>query len=363
VIEGHWSGTTSGTKCQPESGVRERVDDLMGREAAMTRTAKFSILAALAAILGGCGGPDSAGAKGSGDVVRIGAYSVVKEAFHDGLIPAFAKRWKAKTGRDVTFEESYNGSGAQARAIKQGQPADVAVLSLEDDMELLAKAGIVKSDWNAGPNKGMLTNSLVVIGHRDGNPKALADWSDLAKPGVVVLYPDPMTSGGAKWNVSAIYGATKPPGELIAKVQKNVANMDASGRQSVATFERGVGDAVVTYENELLLRKKTGKAIPYVIPERTLLIESPVALVDANVEKHGNREVAEAFLAFLLSAEGQTILADYGFRPIDPSVPDKTGRPLPKGVFRIADLGGWKAVNVEVFGKQGVWKKSLMDGQ
>ncbi len=127
--------------------------------------------------------------------------------------------------------------------------------------------------------------------------------------------------------------------------------MDASGRQSVATFERGMGDAFVTYENELLLRKKTGKAIPYVIPERTLLIESPVALVDANVEKHGNREVAEAFLAFLLSAEGQAILADFGFRPIDPKVPDKTGRPLPKGLFRIADLGGWKTVNAEVFGK------------
>src|SRR3954462_2055909 len=134
--------------------------------------------------------------------------------------------------------------------------------------------------------------------------------------------------------------------------------MDAAGRQSVATFERGAADALVTYENELLLRKKSGKAIPYVIPPSTLLIESPVALVDANVEKHKNREVAEAFLAFLLSKEGQEILADFGFRPIDPNVPDKTGQPLPKGVFRIGDLGGWKAVNREVFGKDGVWTKA-----
>lgn len=321
----------------------------------MRRSAKPLILAALMTTLGGCGGPSTEGANGSSDVVRIGAYSVVKEAFHDGLIPAFTKSWKAKTGRDVQFEESYNGSGAQARAIKAGQPADIAILSLEDDVELLVKAGLVKSEWKSGTNKGMLTNSLVVIGHRDGNPKGIADWSDLAKPGVGVLYPDPMTSGGAKWNVAAIFGATEPAGSLLAKVQHNVVNMDASGRQSVGTFERGVGDALVTYENELLLRKKIGKAIPYVIPERTLLIESPVALVEANLDKHKNREVTEAFLAFLLSPEGQAILVDYGFRPINASVS--------KGVFRIADLGGWKTVNAEVFGKTGAWTNAVMNGR
>ncbi len=321
----------------------------------MRRTAKPLILAAVMATLNGCGGPSTDSANGSSDVVRIGVYSVVKEAIHDGLIPAFTKSWKAKTGRDVQFEESYNGSGAQARAIKAGQPADIAILSLEDDVELLVKAGLVKSEWKAGTNKGMLTNSLVVIGHRDGNPKGIADWSDLAKPGVGVLYPDPMTSGGAKWNVAAIFGATEPAGSLLAKVQQNVVNMDASGRQSVGTFERGVGDALVTYENELLLRKKIGKAIPYVIPKRTLLIESPVALVEANLDKHKNREVAEAFLAFLLSPDGQAILVDYGFRPIDAKGP--------KGVFRIADLGGWKTVNAEVFGKTGAWTKALMNGK
>ncbi|MDB5350749.1 MAG: sbpA [Planctomycetota bacterium] len=326
-------------------------------------------LAAILSALAGCSGGDAAPASSTSDIVRIGAYSVVKEAFHDGLMPAFAKQWKAKTGRDVTFEEAYNASGAQARNIKQGYEADVAVLSLEDDMELLAKAGLVKSGWNGGPNKGMLTNSLVVIGHREGNPKAIAGWSDLEKPGVGVLYPDPKTSGGAKWNVGAIYGnallGSKSKGGTpdlnavkasLAKVQKNVVNMDASGRQSASSFyERGMGDALVTYENELLLRKKAGKAISYVIPPATLLIESPVALVDTYVEKHKNREVAEAFLAFLLSPEGQGILAEFGFRPVDPKVPDRTGQPLPKGVFRIADLGGWPTVNAEVFGPKGVW--------
>ena len=337
------------------------------------KTHRISLGLVLLAFFAGCGGGEnvsSTGDKSSSDTLRIGAYSVVKEAFQDGLIPAFTKIWKEKTGREVTFEQSYNPSGAQARTIKSGQPADIAVLSLEDDMNVLVQAGLVKSDWNTGPNKGMLTNSLVVIGHRDGNPKAIADWSDLSKPGIGVLYPDPKTSGGAKWNVGAIYGSSwlkskpdlAPVRERLATIQKNVVNMDASGRQSVATFERGVGDALVTYENELLLRKKAGKAIPFVIPASTLVIESPVAIVDTNVNSHKNRTVAEAFLAFLLSKEGQDILADFGFRPIDPNVPFKAGEPLPKGAFRISDLGGWKTVNKEVFGKDGLWTKSLLEG-
>ena len=141
------------------------------------------------------------------DTLTLGAYSVVREAFHDGLIPAFAESGGRETGRAVRFEESYNGSGAQARAIASGFDADIAVLSLESDMDLLVKAGVVRKDWNAGPHRGNVTRSLVVIGHRDGNPKAIRDWADLARPGVGVLYPDPKTSGGARWNIAAIWGA------------------------------------------------------------------------------------------------------------------------------------------------------------
>ena len=329
-----------------------------------------SSLAAAALVLAlgvaGCASGFAGGNSGPTDTLAVGAYSVVREAFHDAILPAFAKEWKARTGRDVRFEESYNGSGAQSRAIASGFDADVAVLSLEGDVDRLVKAGLVKKTWKDGPTRGMMTRSLVVIGVRDGNPKGVADWADLARPGVGVLYPDPKTSGGARWNINAVYGAGllgptfeggKPDPDaaraLLAKVQARVVNMDSSGRQSMATFERGTGDAVVTYENELLLqRKMTGKAAPYVVPPATLLIEGPAVVVDASVERHGNRPLAEAFLEFLRGDRGQALLADYGFRPVDPRLDT---RPLPPRLFTMTDLGGWSKVNESVYGPGGVW--------
>jgi sulfate/thiosulfate-binding protein len=309
---------------------------------------------------------------GNGDVLTIGAYSVVREAFHEGILPAFASRWKTATGRDVRFEESYNGSGAQTRAISAGFDADVAVLSLEGDVDKLVKAGLVASSWKDGPERGMITRSVVVIGHRPGNPKGIRDWGDLAHPGVGVLYPDPKTSGGARWNINAIYGAGLLGGgepapeaarELLARVQANVVTMDASGRQSVGTFQRGTGDAIVTYENELLLQRiMTGEEVPYVIPAATLLIEGPAAIVDTSVRRHGNRPLAEAFLAFLRSPEGQRILGRYGFRPLDPTLEtDSTRSPLPSRLFTMKDLGGWSKINKVVYGPGGVWDSIFTD--
>src|SRR4051812_11940196 len=133
------------------------------------------------------------------DTLTIGAYSVVREAFHEGLLPAFAAHWKRSTGRSVRFEESYNASGAQSRAIASGFDADLAVLSLEGDVDRLVKAGLVRKDWKSGPTRGMISRSLVVIGVRPGNPRRIRDWDDLARPDVTVLYPDPKTSGGARW--------------------------------------------------------------------------------------------------------------------------------------------------------------------
>jgi len=316
---------------------------------------------------------DRGGTSAREDVLTLGAYSVVREVFHDGLIPEFARIWKTKTGRDLRFEESYNGSGAQARAIASGFDADIAVLSLDSDMELLVKAGVVKKDWNEGPDRGIVTNSLVVIGHRDRPDLPIHDWGDLTRPGVGVLYPDPKTSGGARWNIAAIWGAgllsasrstrdAEAARNLLARIQANVVIMDSSGRQSLSTFDRGIGDALVTYENELLLRRKYGKKpIPYVTPDATLRIESPVALVETSVDRHGNREVAQAFLAFLISMEGQKILASYGFRPVNPDAKLGDFPPIPARLFTIRDLGGWTQVKRTVFDQDGVWAKTFTD--
>jgi sulfate transport system substrate-binding protein len=294
----------------------------------------------------------------------------VRDAFHEAILPGFARHWRAKTGRGVRFEESYSGSGAQARAIASGFDADVAVLSLEGDIDLLVKAGLVQSKWREAPHGGMITRSLVVIGYREGNPKGIHDWEDLTRSGVGVVYPDPKTSGGARWNVNAIYGAgmfsagrAKPDREaaqeLLARVQANVLTMDASGRQSVATFERGTGDAVVTYENELLLQSKiAGRRMPYAIPPATLLIEGPAAVVDSSVKRHGNRALAEAFLDYIRSAEGQRILAEFGFRPLDRKLASQSEHaPMPERLFTMADLGGWAKNKKEVFETGGVWDR------
>jgi sulfate transport system substrate-binding protein len=304
------------------------------------------------------------------DTLVIGAYSVVRDAFHEAILPRFARHWQKRTGRLMRFEESYSGSGAQARAIASGFDADVAVLSLEGDIDLLVKAGLVHSKWRDARYGGMITRSLVVIGYREGNPKGIQDWEDLTRSGVGVVYPDPKTSGGARWNVNAIYGAglfragrSKPDREaardLLARVQANVLTMDASGRQSVATFERGTGDAVVTYENELLLQSKiAGRRLPYAIPPATLLIEGPAAIVDASVKRHGNRAVAEAFLEYVRSPEAQRILADFGFRPLDNTlVAHSKHTPMPEKLFTMADLGGWTNNKKEVFETGGVWDR------
>jgi sulfate transport system substrate-binding protein len=327
------------------------------------------MLVGLALPLIGCA-RSSGASDNSVDTLTVGAYSVVREAFHEGLLPAFAAHWKKTTGRTIRFEESYSGSGAQSRAIASGFDADVAVLSLEGDVARLVKARLVNENWKAGPTKGMITRSLVVIGVRDGNPLEIDDWADLARSDVSVLYPDPKTSGGARWNINAIYGAgllkdkfekegepdPAAARELLGRVQRRVVNMDASGRQSMATFERGTGDAIVTYENELLLqRKMTGKPALYVIPRATLLIEGPAAVVDASVDRHGNRAAAEAFLAFLRAEEGQRILVEFGFRPLDPKLEPSDRAALPAGLFTMADLGGWSKVNKEVYDPGGVW--------
>jgi sulfate/thiosulfate transport system substrate-binding protein len=330
----------------------------------------------LTVTLQGCGGQSQNNANKA--TLILGGYTTPREAYGKALIPAFQKYWKEKTGKDVEFQESYQGSGAQARAIVGGFEADIAALSLEGDIDKIAEAGLITHDWRSITNRGIVSTSIVVIAVRPGNPKNVKDWADLAQPGVNVLTPDPKTSGGAQWNINALYGAalrgfagvTKDDKdaarEFLGKVLRNVSIMDKGARESITTFEKGVGDAAITYENEVLVARQAGQSYEYVVPHSTILIENPVALVDKYVDKHGVREVAEAFLKFLFSDEAQQGYVKYGLRPVvqNQSAANSTTQfPSVEDLWKIEYLGGWKKVTTEIYGAQGVFSKVWEDIQ
>lgn len=306
----------------------------------------------------------------------LGAYTVPKEAYEKEIIPAFKEYWLEKTGQIVKFEESYIASGAQSRAISAGFEADIAALSLEKDVERLREEGLITHDWKSKKYGGYVTRSVVVIAFREGNPKKIVDWIDLARNEIEVLYPNPKTSGGAMWDINAIYGAGLKISEvnsglpdkeyaynLLKNIQKNVKVMDKSGRASVTTFENGIGDALVTYENEILLRIQEERKIDFIIPKATILIENPIAVIDKNVDKHGSRAAAEAFVEFVLSSESQKAFARYGFRPVDETVAMEFSEqyPIPRFLFDINFLGGWDKVHLEIYGTEGIWTKIMED--
>jgi sulfate transport system substrate-binding protein len=333
-----------------------------------------ALILLLAVMLCACGKPAEQGAQEV--TLTIGAYTVPKDAYQKEIIPAFQKYWKEKTGKTVIIQESYEASGAQGRAISSGFEADIAALSLEEDIDVIKRAGLITHDWKTGKTGGFVTRSTVVIAYRPGNPKNIKDWDDLKREDVAVLYPSPKTSGGAMWDVNAIYGAGLKLTEvkngtpdkayardLLRAIQRRVKVMDKSGRESVGTFENGIGDALVTYENEALLRQKQGKDFPFVVPSATILIENPVALVDTYIEKHGNRAVAEAFLEFLLGKEAQRSFARYGFRSIDTEVAKEFAAkyPVPQYLFDMKYLGGWPAVQKDLYGPEGVWTKIIQE--
>lgn len=311
-----------------------------------------------------------------GDVTLvIGAYSVVKDAFAE-LLPEFQKHWEQRTGQRVTFQESYEASGTQARAIAGGFEADVAVLAMEGDLDKISDAGLITHDWHENNSNGMITRSIVVLGTRPGNPLGIKDWSDLARDGVKVLYPNPKTSGGAQWDINAIYGAGLKRSEaetgeksadyaksFLKAVHRNVESLDKSGRASMAAFEYGVGDVIVTYENELIARIQKGVSYDIVIPEDTILIENPAAVVDRNVDRHGTREVAEAFIDYLHSEEAQRLFVRHGFRPSHEVVAEESKESFitPEGLFDIEYLGGWSEVRQLLYSKKGVWYQVLAD--
>jgi sulfate transport system substrate-binding protein len=316
----------------------------------MTGRAKFTagLLVAAALLAAGCGG---AGGSGGGDRLTLVAYSTPREAYEQ-LIPAFQK---TDAGQGVAFSQSYGASGDQSRAVQNGLAADVVTFSLEPDMTKLVDAGLVAKDWNAGPTKGLITRSVVVFVVRKGNPKNIRTWDDLVKPGVEVIEPNPFTSGGARWNIMAAYGAQLKAGrtpaqatDYLLELFRHVPVQDKSAREALQTFVAGKGDVLLAYENEAINARQKEQPVDYVVPDTTILIENPIAV--AARSRHA--AAAAAFVDFLRSEPAQRIYAERGYRPVDPAAAAGAGFPQPSGLFTIRDLGGWPEVSKKFFDKE-----------
>jgi sulfate transport system substrate-binding protein len=275
---------------------------------------------------------------------------------------AFAKQWKATTGQDVTIKQSHGGSGKQARSVIDGLDADVVTLALAGDVDALNKqAYLIPPNWQKRlPHNSSPYTSTIVLVVRQGNPKGVKDWDDLVKPGIKVITPNPKTSGGARWNYLAAwefakrkYGSDAKAKEFVTQLFTNVPVLDSGARGSSVTFaQRNQGDVFISWENEAhLLEKEFGSKVDIVYPSISILAEPPVTLVDKNVDRKGTRKVAEAYLQYLYSDEGQEIAGKNFYRPINEKIKAKYDKALPKlPLFTIEQaFGGWDKASKEHF--------------
>ena len=304
--------------------------------------------AALAMVAAACGGVSQGNADGSGGRLSLVAYSTPKEVYEE-LIPAFGR---TPRGDGVSFTQSYGSSGEQSRAVESGLSADIVALSLAPDVDRLVEPGIVAEDWADDEFGGFVSRSVVVFVTREGNPENIRTWDDLLRDDVEVITPNPFTSGGAKWNVMAAYGAQLEQGRSEAQAQDylagllgNVPVQDKSAREALQTFVGGKGDVLIAYENEAITAQQKGEDVDYVVPGQTILIENPIAVS----EKSSNRRAAEAFVAFARSEQAQRVFADKGYRPVIDSLVDERRYPRPPGLFTIGRFGGWDSVNEKFF--------------
>jgi sulfate/thiosulfate-binding protein len=279
------------------------------------------------------------------------AYSTPREAYEE-LIPAFRK---TAPGKDVGIDQSYGSSGEQARAVIAGLDADVVALSLEPDMTKLVKAGIVAPSWNQDAVGGMVTRSVVVFVVRKGNPKKVRDWGDLVRPGVDVVTPNVQTSGGAKWNVMAAYGAQRKKGrthlqavDYLRKLYEHIVSQDKSAREALQTFSAGRGDVLLAYENEAIFARSKGQPLSFVIPKATIRIENPIAVTKSSSDK----TAARAFVRYLRTRPAQRIFAENGYRPVVPAAARGFSFPVRRQFFTIKFLGGWAKVDKRFFDPQ-----------
>jgi sulfate transport system substrate-binding protein len=295
------------------------------------------------------------------------SYAVTQTAYEE-IIPQFVEQWKEETGQDVVINQSYGASGSQTRAVLDGLEADVVALALALDTKKLEEGGLIEPGWEQeSPNNSIVHQSVAVLVMRDGNPKNIQGWEDLARPDVSVVTANPKTSGGARWNFMALWGQLTQTGadeatalDYVTKVYQSVPVLPKDAREATDVFyQRGQGDVLINYENEVLLAALKGKKQPYIIPDVNISIDNPVAVVDANVDKHGTREVAEAFVEFLFTPEAQRAFARVGFRPVDPGVAEEFAEQYPAvdTLFTVEDLGGWDAVQSKFFADEAEFDK------
>jgi sulfate transport system substrate-binding protein len=321
----------------------------------MNRTLKVAAALSAAGVLAltGCSGDSSAD---SGNTVNVVGYSVLEQA-NANVIKAFND---TDAGKDVTIKGAYGASGDQSRAVAAGLDADEVHLSLEPDVTRLVDEGIVAKDWKDNDTNGICTQSVVVMVVQKGNPKGIEDWSDLVKPGVGIVTPNPASSGSAKWNLLAAYGSVIADGgsdtaakDYMTKFFGNVVALPDSGRDATTAFTGGTGDVLLSYENEAILARQSGTDFDYIVPDTTLRIDNPCALTE------GASADAQAFMDFQKSTDGQKLYAETGYRPLvdvgdvtveganDPS----NAFPEPKTLLNIDDdFGGWDVANDKYFG-------------
>ncbi|MBD2021298.1 sulfate ABC transporter substrate-binding protein [Leptolyngbya sp. FACHB-36] len=333
----------------------------------------FVVGAALSLVVAACSGNNTASTGSSPansaspasaqkkDVeLTLVAYAIPKTA-HDAIIPKFAEQWKKEHGQTVTFKQSYGGSGSQTRAVIDGLEADVVHLALGADVLKLVQAGFVNSDWDKrAPNGGIVGETVAAIITREGNPKNIKSFNDLTRSDVKWVTADPKTSGGARWNFIALWNTVLKSGgdeakakDFVTNAYKNVAVLAKDARESTDAFSKqGQGDALINYENEVILAKQKGEKLEYVVPEVNVSIDTPVAVVDKNVDAHGTREVAEAFVKYLFSDEAQQEFSKVGYRPFGDLAKDKSlaeKYPPVKQAAKISEFGGWGEVQKKFF--------------
>ncbi len=310
-----------------------------------------------------------AAARSDNPQIILVSYAVTKAAYTK-IIPKFVEKWKKETGQTVRIRESYGGSGSQTRAVIDGLEADVTNLSLAADTNRLQIAGLLNVGWEKKlPNNSIVTNSTVVLATRTGNPKNIKTWADLAKPGIKVITANPKTSGVARWNYLALWGSVSEAGgneaqakEFVTKVFKNVPILPRDAREATDVFlKQNQGDVLLNYENELLLAAQEGKISTFVLPSLNISIDTPIAVVDKYVDKHGTRKVSEAFAHYLFSPEAQREFAKTGLRPVNAQVVKEFANKYRKidKLYKVGEFGGWNAVNTKFFADGAIFDQVL----